>query len=95
MSAAGVEISEKNQWQYIYVSSRISDKLKNEYQGDPTLQHLSEYQAGNYIISCMSWTQIIQEARFKLSEVKKELKIKISKEQKQNLLKQYLEEVNF
>ena len=92
---SGVEISEKNKWEYWLVSSDISNEMKSLYQGNPAEQILQDYQNGNYRIYCRTWGQIIRDARFKLIEQRRGLEIQIQEEQKNNLLNKYLEEVNF
>ena len=91
----GVDISEKNKWEYWLVSSDITDEMKSLFQGDPKEQILHDYKNWNYRICCRTWNQIISEARFKLAEQRHGLEIQIQEEQKSNLLNKYLEEVNF
>lgn len=92
---SGVEISEKNKWEYWLVSSDITEAMESLYQGDPAEQILYDYQNGNYRICCRTWNRIIREARFKLTEQRRGLKIQIQEEQKNNLLSKYLEEIKF
>ncbi len=92
----GVEISENNKWEYWLVSSDITADMEALYQGDnPQEQILQDYLHGNYRVYCRTWNRIIREARFKLTEQKRGLEIKIQEEQKNNLLDKYLAEVNF
>jgi len=93
--ANGLEINEKNKWKYYFVSTKITEDLKKRFQGGTEDQILRNYQNGNYIIACKKWKQIIDAARFKLNEIKKTLEIEISKEDKQNLIDEYLKEVDF
>lgn len=95
LSAKGLNINKENQWEYIYVSSDITPSMEGLFQGDPSLQIISNFQNGNYVISCKKWSQVIQSARFKLIERKKGLEIEISQEQKQDLLQSYLDKVDF
>jgi len=88
-------VNDKNRWTYYVVSS----KLKNDSTFNSDFE---DYDNGllwnrdpNIKVYCKTWEAIIKESRRNLEKMKKDLVIKISKEEKEVLLDKYLAEVEF
>ncbi len=88
-------VSDLNHWTYYVISS----KIKN----DTTFKcDFLDYDMGllwngdkNIKVYCKTWENIIKASRRNIEKMKQELKIKISKEEKEILLEQYLKDVDF
>ena len=87
----GVIISEKHKWRYCLVSSQISDTIVSEFTKEG---HLEEKSNGNYIIDCMTWREIIDDAERRLNHKLEKLELKIQDEDCQKLLEKYKEKFN-
>ncbi len=88
-------VSKSNRWTYYVVSSKFKDDnvtFKSEFL---------DYDSGliwdreNIKVYCKTWEGIIKESRRNLEKMKKNLEIQILNEDKDMLLKQYLDEVGF
>ena len=82
----GVEISDTHQWRYCLVSNVISDTLKPEFTKDG---HLEEKSRGNYIIDCLTWREIIDNANRRIDEKLEKINVDICDDDCQDLLNKY------
>ena len=88
-------VNDLNRWTYYVISSKIKsdDTFRSEFV---------DYDNGllwegvkNIRVYCKTWESIIKESRRNIEKMKRELEIKISQEEKEVLLDQYLKDVKF
>lgn len=87
----GIVISDKHKWQYCLVSSQISDSIKSEFTREG---HLEEKSSGNYVIDCITWRDIIDNANRRINQKLEKLEADINDEDCQKLLAAYKEKFN-
>ncbi len=91
-TGSGYTVSENNKWEYYLISRRIANDIMPFFT-DKQNGILNKYE--NYTIYAITWEDIIRNARFKLSETKRNLEINITEEHKNSLLEHYLDYVGF
>ena len=84
----GLEISDSHKWRYCLVSTGISDSLRNDFTAN---KHLEEKANGNYVIDCLKWQDIIEDAKKRLDVELQDINIQASDSDCQELLKIYKE----
>lgn len=87
-------VNNSNRWTYYVISSELNNKdtFKSEFVNYDTGLL---WDKNNIKVYAKTWESIIKQSRKELEKTKKELEIKISKTEQNDLLEKYLESVDF
>ncbi|MFW3356968.1 ATP-binding protein [Aliarcobacter butzleri] len=88
-------VTNSNKWIFYVISSEINPTIiKDELKGENN-DILYEDENKNFIVYCKTWDELIRKAKLSLNKQKEELQIQIKKSKHEELLQQYLNQVDF
>jgi len=88
------KVENSNKWVFYVISSEI-DKNIIEHELSGENKDIAYNKDPNFIVYCKTWDELIRKAKLSLNKQKEELQIQIKESKHEELLEQYLNQVDF